>query len=434
MKQIGVGLLGFGTVGAGVVEGLQRNRALLASRLGVDVVLRRIGDVDLERDRGVTVDRAIMTSNAREVIADPDVDIVVELIGGSGIARELVKTALDAGKPVVTANKKLLAEHGDEIFGLAEARGVDIYFGASVGGGIPIIRVLREGLVGNAVRRIHGILNGTCNYILTRMEGEGLPFDSVLAEAQRAGYAEANPALDIDGHDTAHKAAILASLAHGFQVPLQDVAVEGIRGLDGMDVRFARELGYRIKLLAVIVRDGQEVEVRVHPTLVPQGHMLASVSGVFNAIMVRGDMTGDTLYYGRGAGREPTASTVIGDIADIARNLRARQARHRRAVQPVSDEPVRMRPLAEVQSACYLRLMVKDQAGSLGRFTSILGANDVSIAAVLQKPGGPAGGGFVPVVALTHRAREACLDAALAEIQASGVVSETPVRLRLLEE
>ncbi len=433
MKQIGVGLLGFGTVGAGVVEGLQRNRALLSARLGVDVVVRRIGDLDITTDRGVKVDPALLTTKAQEVIDDPDVDIVVELIGGCGAARKLMLAALEAGKSVVTANKKLLAEHGEEIFALAQKKNVDVYFGASVGGGIPIVRVLREGLIGNAVVRIHGILNGTCNYILTRMENEGLPFESVLADAQRLGYAETDPALDIDGFDTAHKAAILALLSYGFHVPLEAVAVEGIRGLSGMDVKYALELGYRIKLLACVARAGGEVEVRVSPTLVPLDHMLASVSGVFNAVMVRGDMTGDTLYYGRGAGREPTASTVIGDIADIARNLRSKQARHSRAVQ-IAQEPPRMRPVDEMKNAFYLRLMVKDQAGSLGRFTTILGKYGVSIAAVMQKAGGSGVGGYVPVVALTDLAQEAHLNAALDEIASVGVVSERPIRLRLLGE
>lgn len=431
MKQIGIGLLGFGTVGAGVVEGLRNNRQLLASRLGVDVVLKRIGDVDLDRDRGIAVDRALLTRDAREVIADPEVDIVVELIGGCGIARTLVCEALKARKPVVTANKKLLAEHGDEVFGLAEAGGVDLYFGASVGGGIPIIRVLREGLVGNEVRRILGILNGTCNYILTHMETDGRSFDDVLAEAQRLGYAEADPALDIDGFDTAHKAVILASLAYGFHVPLSAVAVEGIRGLNCMDVQYARELGYRIKLLAVIRRGGDAIEVRVHPALVPHSHMLASVSQVFNAVMVQGDLTGDTLYYGRGAGREPTASTVIGDIADIARGLATRLPRHRRGV-PKDGTPLRIRPLGESQCRCYLRLMVRDQPGMLGRFTSILGAHGVSISAVVQKVVEPVGG-YVPVVTLTHAAREADVDAALGEIRAAGIVETAPVRLRMIE-
>ena len=428
MKQIGIGLLGFGTVGAGVVDGLQRNRDLLKQRLGFELVMRRIADVDLDRDRGVRVDRAILTRDARAVINDPQVDIVVELIGGTGIARTLVTETLQAGKPVVTANKKLLAEYGAEIFGLAERQGVDLYFGASVGGGIPIVRVLREGLVGNEVLRILGILNGTCNYILTRMEAENAAFDDVLQAAQQAGYAEADPSLDIDGFDTAHKAVLLASLAYGFHVPMAAVSVEGIRGLSGMDVQDARELGYRIKLLAHVRREGEEIEVRVHPTLVPLDHMLASVSQVFNAVMVQGDLTGDTLYYGRGAGREPTASTVIGDLADIGHNLVARQPRHRVGVGTAR----RVRPLADVRCRYYLRLMVVDRPGALGEFTGILGRHGVSISAVTQRDARQEGG-FVPVVVLTHQAREAAVTAALAEIQAGGIIGEKPVKLRMLD-
>lgn len=431
MKQIGIGLLGFGTVGAGVVDGLRRNHDLLANRLGVELVLRRIADVDIDRDRGVAVDRALLTRDAREVINDPSVDIVVELIGGTGIARTLVSEALAAKKPVVTANKKLLAEYGDEIFGLAARNGVDLYFGASVGGGIPIIRVLREGLVGNQVRRLLGILNGTCNYILTRMETEGAAFDTVLKAAQEAGYAEADPALDIDGFDTAHKAVILASLAYGFRIPMSAVTVEGIRGLSGMDVQYARELGYRIKLLAVVRHEGHEIEVRVHPTLVPVDHMLASVNQVFNAVMVQCDLTGDTLYYGRGAGRDPTASTVIGDLADVARNLAAGQPRHG-CTAVAGQVPLRIRPLSEVSSRYYVRLMVVDKPGSLGIFTSILGKHGVSILAVTQRVVQQEGG-LVPVVVLTHAAREAKLDAALAEIQTAGVVGEKPTKLRMLD-
>jgi len=429
MKQIGIGLLGFGTVGAGVVDGLQRNRDLLKQRLGFELVMRRIADVDLDRDRGVTVDRAILTRDARAVINDPQVDIVVELIGGTGIARTLVTETLQAGKPVVTANKKLLAEYGAEIFGLAARQGVDLYFGASVGGGIPIVRVLREGLVGNEVLRILGILNGTCNYILTRMEAENAAFDDVLKAAQQAGYAEADPSLDIDGFDTAHKAVLLASLAYGFHVPMAAVSVEGIRGLSGMDVQYARELGYRIKLLAHVRREGEEIEVRVHPTLVPLDHMLASVSQVFNAVMVQGDLTGDTLYYGRGAGREPTASTVIGDLADIGRNLVASQPRHCGGIDGTAR---RMRPLADVRCRYYLRLMVVDRPGALGEFTGILGRHGVSISAVTQRDARQEGG-FVPVVVLTHQARESAVVAALAEIQAGGIIGEKPVKLRMLD-
>ncbi|MBQ6247464.1 MAG: homoserine dehydrogenase [Kiritimatiellae bacterium] len=431
MKQIGVGLLGFGTVGAGVVDGLARNRDLIRTRLGIDVVLRRIGDLDVTTDRGVKVDPSVMTTDAFEVIADPAVDIVVELIGGCGIARKLVMAALEAGKPVVTANKKLLAEFGTEIFDLASKKGVDIYFGASVGGGIPIIRVLREGLAGNAVKNIHGILNGTCNYILTRMEREGLPFDQVLADAQRLGYAEANPALDIDGFDTAHKALILAALSYGFTTPLSSISVEGIRGLDGRDVKFAAELGYRIKLVATVAREGDDIEVYVAPTLVPFSHMLSSVSDAFNAVMVDSDLADKTLYYGRGAGRAPTASTVIGDICDIARNLAAGEVRHPVVIHK-TGENFRLRPTAEMRNAFYLRLSVKEQPGSLGCFTSILGKHNVSIASVIQKNAEEDKDGAVPVVAITHVAREADLEAALAEIATCGVVTEAPVRLRIL--
>lgn len=434
MKQIGVGLIGFGTVGAGVADGLQRNRKVMAQRLGVEVVLKRIADVDITTDRGVTVDPVLLTTDAMAVINDPGIQIVVELIGGTGVAKTFVLAALNAGKSVVTANKKLLAECGEEIFDVAEKNGVDIYFGASVGGGIPIIRVLREGLAGNEIQSIHGILNGTCNYILTRMEHEGLPFAKVLKEAQKAGYAEADPGLDIDGLDTAHKAIILASLAYGFHVPLAQVLVEGIRNLSGMDVKFAAEFGYRIKLLAVVKRDAGEIEVRVHPTLVPLAHMLASVNQVFNAAMVHGDLSGDTLYYGRGAGREPTASTVIGDIGDIARNLMAGRSRYRRGVNTANQGQVRIRPAAEIVSRYYVRLMVLDKAGSLGTMTTILGRHGVSILAATQKesPAELAHAGYVPVVILTHPAKGAEMDAALREIRAAGVLNEEPVKLRMI--
>ena len=289
MKQIGVGILGFGTVGAGVADGLLKHRDVMAKRLGVDIVLRKIADLDITTDRGIQV------TDAKGVLSDPEIDIVVETIGGTGVAKTFVLEALGNGKCVVTANKKLLAEHGREIFETAAKNDVDIYFGASVGGGIPIIRVLREGLAGNEIESIHGILNGTCNYILTRMENEGLPFESVLKDAQKLGYAEANPSLDIDGFDTAHKACILAALAYGFQPGVDQVQVEGIRNLDGADVKYAADFGYRIKLLAVVAKDGSEVEVGVHPTLIPFSHMLANVNDAFNAAYVKGDMSDYTM-------------------------------------------------------------------------------------------------------------------------------------------
>ena len=432
MKQVGVGILGFGTVGAGVAEGLLRNRELMAERLGVDIVLKKIADLDIVTDRGIAVGEGILTTDAKSVIEDPSIGIVVETIGGTGIAKTFVLAALNQGKAVVTANKKLLAEYGKEIFDTASKNNVDIYFGASVGGGIPIIRVLREGLAGNAIESIHGILNGTCNYILTRMENEGLPFDEVLADAQKLGYAEADPSLDIDGFDTAHKACILAALAYGFQPGLGDVQVEGIRNLDGADVKYAAELGYRIKLLATVARRGDKVEVGVHPTLVSTDHMLSNVNGVFNAAMVRGDMADDTLYYGRGAGRAPTASTVVGDIGDIARNIAHGETRYARAVPSYGEGKTELLEAGEVTSRFYIRFMVADKAGSLGAMTTVLGKHGVSISTAMQTKGSGEAQGFVPVVMLTHPAKAADLEAALEEIKTVGILASDPVRLRML--
>ena len=432
MKEIGVGILGFGTVGAGVAEGLLRNRAVMAERLGVAITVRKIADLDITTDRGVAVDPDVLTTDAQSVITDPSVQIVVETIGGTGIARTLVLAALNAGKAVVTANKKLLAEHGAEIFNTAAANHVDIYFGASVGGGIPIIRSLREGLSGNEIQQLHGILNGTCNYILTRMENEGKPFDEVLADAQKLGYAEADPSLDIDGFDTAHKACILAALAYGFQPTLDQVRVEGIRNLSGQDVKYAADFGYRIKLLAVVAKHGEEVEVGVQPTLVPTDHILASVNGVFNAAMVRGDLVGDTMFYGRGAGRLPTASTVVGDIGDIARNMAHDEVRYARAVPVYGEGKTKLRAPGDIVSRFYLRFMVADKAGSLGLMSTLLGNHGVSISAATQKDAESAETGYTPVVMLTHPAPARAIDEALAQIVEAGVLSEAPVKLRML--
>ncbi len=431
MKQIGVGILGFGTVGAGVADGLLKHRDVMAKRLGVDIVLKRIADLDITTDRGVSVPDGVLTTDAAEAIADPDVSIVVETIGGTGIARKFVLDALNAKKCVVTANKKLLAEYGREIFDTARDNGVDIYFGASVGGGIPIIRVLREGLAGNAIESIHGILNGTCNYILTRMENEGLPFDTVLKDAQKLGYAEANPSLDIDGFDTAHKACILSALAFGFQPSLADVQVEGIRNLAGEDVKYAADFGYRIKLLATVTRQGDEVEVGVHPTLVPFTHMLASVNDAFNAVMVKGDMSDYTMYYGRGAGRAPTASTVVGDIGDIARNLAHGETRYDRGVPDYAEGQVKLRPAGEISSKFYIRFLVADKAGAFGTIATILGEHGVSLDAASQKAGS-VGNQPVPVVVLTHKAKTSDLTTALAKIKSTGVIGADPVALRVL--
>jgi homoserine dehydrogenase len=430
MKQIGVGILGFGTVGAGVAEGLLKHRDVMAERLGVDIALKKIADLDITTDRGIMLPEGLLTTDAQEVLSHPDVQIVVETIGGTGVAKTFVLDALSKGKSVVTANKKLLAEYGREIFDAAAENNVYLYFGASVGGGIPIIRVMREALAGNDIESIDGILNGTCNYILTRMENEGLPFDAVLADAQKLGYAEADPSLDIDGFDTAHKACILASLAYGFQPRLSDVHVEGIRTLSGQDVRYAADFGCRIKLLARVAREGDDVTVAVAPTLVPLTHMLANVNDAFNAAWVKGDMSDYTMYYGRGAGRAPTASTVIGDIGDIARNLAQGQTRYRRGVPTYGEGRVRLKPAGEVRSCFYVRFAVADRPGAFGSIATVLGRHGVSISAASQKAQGD--DGYVPVVMLTHEAKTADLEAALEEIAQSGVVSGCPVKLRMI--
>ena len=432
MKEIGVGVLGCGTVGSGVVAGLRENAALLAERLGVKPVVRKIAVRDLATKRDPAVPEELLTSDAGAVIDDPSVDIVVELIGGSNVARTLVKQALEAGKPVVTANKKLLAEHGRELFTLAAEKGVDLYFESSIAGAIPIVRALREGLVGDHVRWIRGILNGTCNYILTRMENEGLDFEAVLEDAQKLGYAEADPSTDIDGYDTAHKAALLASLAYGFYAPLDEVLVEGIRGLAGRDVEYAADLGYRIKLLAVIKKHGEEVELRVHPALVPTHDVLASVSDAFNAVMVNSDLADDTLYYGRGAGQLPTASAVISDIGDLARHLASSDSGRMSGI-PLSATAPTLRPIKEIETRYYLRLDSIDRPGVLAQIMTQLGDRGVSIASTLQKeapePENP--DAFLSCVIVTHHAKEAAIDAALEGIAALEVVDEAPVKLRI---
>ncbi len=428
MKEIGVGLLGFGTVGAGVVEGLQKNADLIAARTGVKLVLRKIADLDLERDRGVKVDRSILTSDAHAVIKDPSIDVVIELIGGVGIAKELVQAALKQGKPVVTANKKLLAEYGEALFKLADENNVDLAFEASVGGGIPIIRALREGLVANRILNAYAILNGTCNYILTRMENEKLPFDQVLREAQAAGYAEAEPSLDIDGHDTAHKAAVLASLSYGFPFPMKALHTEGIRGLAQDDIRYAAELGYRIKLLAIIRQVDGAVSVCVHPALVSHQHMLASVSGVFNAVLVKGDIVGDTLYYGRGAGRLPTASAVISDVVDVAVSLATGRGQRLPSFLR-GGQHVKLAEVAELPTRYYLRLSLLDKPGVIARVAKALGEHEISIASVLQKESQH--GSHVPVIILTHGAKERQFKAALDAIDGLDVVGSPTIRLRI---
>lgn len=427
MKKIGVGILGFGTVGAGVAAGLIKNRSVMAERTGIDIELRKIADLDITTDRGVAVDPAILSTDAFAVVNDPEIDVVVELIGGTGIAKKLVIAALEAGKPVVTANKKLLAEYGREIFSLAAEKGVDIFYGASVGGGIPVIRSLRDGLVGNEIETIYGILNGTCNYILTTMEKEGLPFDVVLKNAQELGFAEADPTLDVDGFDTLHKGAILAALAYGIQPGVHQLSVEGIRNkVDAEDIKYAAEFGYKIKLLAIIKKHNEEIELRVAPTLVPADGMLASVSGVFNAALIKSDLDDKTLYYGRGAGRMPTASTVIGDIADVARNLVA--GTHRATAMPVTKREYKLMDPGSVKSRYYVRISIKDAPGSFATTASIFAKNSVSFSAAMQKDS-DSSNGFATVIIITHETSKANMDATLKELAENKISGIAPICL-----
>lgn len=429
MKEVKVAIIGFGTVGAGVAENILKNGEVIAKRTGVKLVLTRIADLDITTDRGVAVPKELLTTNAAEAIESAD--IVVELIGGTTIAKKFILDAIKAGKHVVTANKALLAMHGEEIFDAAEKAGVDVCYEASVAGGIPIIKALREGLVSNRINRIYGIMNGTCNYILTRMENEGADFDTVLADAQKLGYAEANPSLDIDGFDTAHKTSILASLAFGRWFGMDPVHVEGIRGLELADLQYADELGYRIKLLAIIKLIDGKVQMRVHPTLIPKSTLLAGISDVFNGVMVEGDTVGQTLFYGRGAGRSATASAVVADITDVALNIVNGSARRIPAFRPGEqfDEVV---SIDEAASRYYLRFMVKDCPGVLASITQILAEKSISISSLIQHERRDADG-VVPLVILTHKAVEKEIRSALGEIDTLSI-NHSPVKLMRIED
>ena len=429
MKEIRIGIIGFGTVGAGTAANLLANSDVIARRTGVKLVLSRIADLDITTDRGVEVPPGVLTTDAAEAIAESD--IVVELVGGTTVAKKFILDAIRAGKSVVTANKALLALHGEEIFAAAEAAGVDVFYEASVAGGIPIIKALREGLVGNRIRRIYGIMNGTCNYILTRMEREGADFNTVLADAQKLGYAEANPSLDIDGFDTAHKTAILAALAFGEWFGLEPVHVEGIRDLELADLRYADELGYRIKLLSIIKMNGGKVEMRVHPTLIPKEALLANISDVFNGVMVEGDYVGQTLFYGRGAGRCATASAVVADITDAVINLAVGSVRRIPAFHPGRqfDEVLKME---DTSSRYYLRFLVEDCPGVIASITQILADRSISISSLIQHERRDADG-TVALVILTHLAPEREIRAALTEIDTLSI-NRVPVKLMRIED
>jgi len=464
--RIAVGLIGFGTVGTGVAKVLTTNAGVIRQRLGVPLALVKVADLDLTTDRGITLPPGILTANAREVINDPAIDIVIELIGGYDPAKRFLLEAMAHGKHVVTANKALLAVHGEELFEAATRAGVDIGFEASVCGGVPVLRALTEGLAANRLLSLYGIVNGTSNYILTKMTEAGRPFDEVLKEAQKAGYAEADPTFDVQGIDAAHKLAILMNLAFGTPVNFKEVYVEGITSIAPLDIAYATEFGYTIKLLAIAklhsetqgvpigesersasptrargsgasepipmgARAPAELEARVHPTMIPSDSPIARVDGVYNAIQVTGDAVGDIMLYGKGAGSFPTASAVVSDVIDIARNiLKGTVGRVPPcAFQPDQRRPLRIRPIAEISSLYYLRFMVLDRPGVLSQLSGILGKHDISISSVLQR--GRKEGQTVPVVLTTHTAFERNVQAALREIAAFPFVSAPTTLIRI---
>lgn len=427
-ESLSVGIIGFGTVGTGTVKILLNNRDIIYEKTGLDVRLKRIADLDIERDRGIKVPDGVLTTEADDIINDEEIDIVIELIGGIHPAKEFILRAIRNKKHVVTANKALLATEGNEIFAEAEKNGVSIGFEASVAGGIPIIKVMREGLVANRIINIYGIINGTSNYILTKMTEEGKDFSVALKEAQELGYAEADPTFDIEGIDSAHKLTILSSLAYGIPLSYNDVYKEGITRITPEDIDFAKELGYKIKLLAITKAVDDEVEMRVHPTMIPHNYMISKVDGVYNAIYVEGDAVGSTLYYGRGAGDMPTGSAVVADVVDIGKEINkmetgsVRQAHDEERYHFLRPSALRIRKIEDIESMYYFRFSAIDKPGVLSRISGILGDNNISIASVIQK--GRRIGGAVPLVVLTHLAVERDVLKAIKEIDKLPVVTE----------
>jgi homoserine dehydrogenase len=434
MKSIGIGLMGCGTVGTGVARLLIEKRRLIEQRVGVSLELRRVADLDLEKDRGLTFAPGVFIQDARQIVDDPEIDIVIETVGGETLAKELILTAMRNGKHVVTANKALLAAHGNEIFQAAGANQVDLAFEASVGGCMPIIKTLRETLVSNEINTMVGILNGTCNYILSQITNTGMPFETALAQAQANGYAEADPTLDIGGFDTAHKLAILTALAYGMPINYNDIYIEGISAITPLDIQFAEEFGYRIKLLAISKNRQDSVEARVHPAMVPVANILSNVSGSLNAITVNGHAVGDLFISGYGAGMMPTASAVVSDVVDLARNLRFDSIGRvpLSAWQPTELKPVPVMPITQIVTCYYFRFAVLDRPGVLAAIAGILGNYGISIKSVHQK--GRKTNGDVPIVMLTHPAREADVQSASKEIAELEVVASTPVIIRIEQE
>lgn len=439
MKPIQVGLLGIGTVGSGTFHVLQRNQEEIRRRAGRGIEIAMVADLDTTRAKQIVGDAAKVVGDAREVIANPDIDVVVELIGGYGIAKALVLEAIAAGKHVVTANKALLAVHGTEIFKAAAEKGVMVAYEAAVAGGIPIIKALREGLTANSIQWVAGIINGTTNFILSEMRDKGLDFDVVLKEAQRLGYAEADPTFDIEGMDAAHKATLMSAIAFGIPVQFDKAYVEGITKLTSTDIKYAEQLGYRIKLLGITKRTDKGVELRVHPSLVPTKRLIANVEGAMNAVVVHGDAVGTTLYYGKGAGSEPTASAVIADLVDIARMDGSDPAHRVPALAfqantlAAAGNELPVLPMADVVTSYYLRIRVADEAGVLAKITTLLANAGISIDAVIQREADEVGGegsNQTDLIILTHDTREGDMDKALAEIQGLPTVLAPITRIR----
>jgi len=447
MQQVNLGMIGGGTVGSGVFHALQLNGELMASRIGVKVAVRKVAAKAFDEPRPYPIPRSLLTTDWQSVVNDPGVHIVAELVGGTTIARTMILAALKLGKPVITANKALLSAHGEDLFAAAKKHGTNLYYEASVCGGIPIIKSLREGFVGNRINALYGIVNGTCNYILTRMKLEGADFADVLADAQKQGYAETPPDLDIDGWDSQHKIGILASLAHGFWVDPGKIHVEGIRHISAMDIKFASELGYTIKLLGIIKRIADRrlpiansnhksriinhkcrVQVSVYPTLIPNSHVLANVNQVYNAVFARGDIVGDTLFYGRGAGKDATASAVLSDLADAALDLKF-GTKHR--VPPFVPHECRgaVVPIEDVVSQYFVRLNVVDRPGVLAKIAAIFGQAKIGISSVIQPEGHE--GASVPLIFMLHYAPNGAVADALKKIGKLPVIKSRPVMLRV---
>jgi len=434
MKPIQIGLLGFGTVGTGVARMLTENADVIQARVGASLNLKFIADIEIKKDRGLPIDPNILTTDASMVVDDPEIDIIIEMIGGEGIAKEFILQAIDNGKHVVTANKALLAKHGNKIFKKAGEKGVDVAYEASVGGCMPIIKTIRESLVGNRIQSIAGILNGTCNYILSKITDDGSMFETALADAQTKGYAEADPTLDVEGFDTAHKLAILTALGYGMAINYDDIYIEGISKITPLDIEFAAQFGYRIKLLAISKFKARGVEARIHPTMIPFDNILSNVNGTLNAVTITGDAVGDILLSGHGAGMMPTASAVISDVVDLARNLMTGISGRvpMLACQMDRVRQVPVIPVEELLTHYYFRFSALDKPGVLSKISGILGKYEISLKSVHQK--GRKTNGTVPVVMFTHRAREADVKKALLEIESLDVVGEKPVLIRIEDE